>query len=349
MRRAGVPGDDRLRAYVEELTRIFKAAPSKHQAHERSRRVLEDISTDRSFITAILWRYLSIPESLNAKNYPVVGIDIELNPSYHLVANCWIPLPNSETNISTKAIHHHGNMLLTTVNLLGPGYEHWLFTQPKVVDPERELYEMEVVERERHAVHHVAFVDAWIPHLPVYPKRLSITLCLWSSQHPTSWVDYVKRIPWLSKHAAILRQRMVCAGLAKPLDLKVINYFDFYPTDDGFQAMKDRIEYTRGPNEDHLYNVFHVLQETGNDHLAPLVERELESGNVPFTNPQLIQRLLEDLRSGHRIQGRLSTCHFGIPHANFTTQEIEHVINLQRSRKGERPKVPLAVGALHAG
>ncbi len=61
MRRAGVPSDDRLRAYIEELTRIFKATPSKHQAHERSRRVLEDISTGRSFITAILWRYLSIP------------------------------------------------------------------------------------------------------------------------------------------------------------------------------------------------------------------------------------------------------------------------------------------------
>lgn len=325
----------RLLASINELTRIFKTAPSKHAAHDRSRPLLQEMSADRSLITAILWRYLSTPGVLDENNYPAVGIDIELNPYYHLVANCWIPRPNRETNISTKSIHHHGHMLLTTVALFGPGYEHWLFTRPRLVDPDRELYEMDVVERKRHSLHHLAFVDAWIPHLPVYPERLSITLCLWSSQHRTTWRDYVKRIPFLKDHDAVLRQIAACAGLGRALDLKVINYFDYYPKgDEGFKGMKNRIEYARGPNEDHLHSVFHVLQETQHDRFAPLITRQLESGRVPFRNPDLIKRLVQDLERGRPIEGRLSACHLSLPHATFTTEAIEETLAVLRSRRG---------------
>ena len=150
--------------YINELTRIFETAPSKHEAHFQSQSVLEDISCDYSFITAILRRHLSDPSVLNARNYPVVALDVELNSHYHLVANCWIPLPGHETNISTKAIHHHGKMLLTTTTIFGPGYEHWLFTKPTVLDPERELFSVEVTERRLHSLHDLAFVDASVPH-----------------------------------------------------------------------------------------------------------------------------------------------------------------------------------------
>ena len=335
--------DDHLSRYLNELTRIFKHAGCKHEAHRRSHRVLEDIAADGAFLTRVLRQYLLRPEAFNARNYPVVGIDIELNADYHLVANCWIPLPGRQTNISSKAIHHHGHMLLTTLSLFGPGYEHWLFTEPEVIDPERELYAMELVARERHELHNIAFVDAWKAHLPVYPERLSITLCLWSNQMPTTWKDQVKRVPLFKQREEALRRWAIKTGLANSLDLKLVNYFDFYPTADGFRGMRERQEYVRGPNEDHLRSVFHTIQNTGNEELAPLIERRVSAGGV--TNPQLVHELLQQLLSGRPIEGRLSDCHLNVPHATFTTQEIERSLEALKGRS--LSVVGSLVGAAH--
>ena len=324
----------RIEGYVGELTRIFKSASRKDEAHYQSRRVLEDISTDPSFITALLEKHLSSPTVLNAKNYPVVAVDLELNPYYHLVAHCWIPLPGRETDISTKAIHHHGTMLLTTVTVFGPGYEHWLFTEPTELDPERELYAMQVADRRLHGLHDVAFVDAHVPHLPLYPGALTITLALWSSKYKTTWKDYLKRVPILKRNEAALRRLAVGAGLAGQLDLKIVEYFDFYPVEGGFKGMRERLEFEFGPNEDYLRSLFHVVQQTGNDGLAPLVERHLESERVPLANRHVIMGLLGDLRSGRAIEGRLSECHLRVPHATFTAQDIERAITTLRAGKG---------------
>ena len=352
--------DAQLGRYVAELTRIFKTTSCKHEAHEHSRRILEDIAADRSFINRVLRHYLLTPGTLNVKNYPVVGMDVELNPYYHLVANCWIPLPGHERNISSKAIHHHGHMLLTTLTLFGPGYEHWLFTQPEELDGARELYTMDVVERKRHALHNIAFVDAWKAHLPVYPERLSITLCLWSNQFPTTWKDQIKRVPLFKRNEDALRRIAQRIGLSRSLDLKIVSYFDFYPTEEGFKGMRERMEFERGPNEDHLHSVFHTIQETGNEALSVLMKEQLESGNTVFANPTLIRHLLHDLQRGRPIEGRLSSCHLNIPHATFTTETIERALaalrrrtnagavgsSLQAEAPSTRPSV--VAGATHA-
>ena len=325
---------NRINTYGRELTRIFRTASCKHQAHERSRAVLEDISADRDFITAILWQYLSTPAVLNATNYPTVEISIRLNADYHLLVNCWIPLPSRETNISSKTIHHHGNMLLTTIGIFGAGYDHWLFSKPEAIDPANELYAMRLVERKRHILHDLAFVDAWVPHLPVYPGQLSLTLCLWSNQFPTTWRDHAKRIPLLKRHDKSLRRWAVRAGLAQSLDLKVVSYFDYYPTAEGFKGMRNRLEFPRGPNEDYLHSMFHVIQETGNDGLIPLIEQQLDTGSAAFTNPHLIRQLLRDLRQGRPIEGRLSACHLNVPHATFTTDAISETLAVLEQRRG---------------
>ena len=334
---------NRIDRYVAELTRIFKTASSKHQAHQHSRRLLEDISTDRLFITGILRSYLANPQVLNSRHYPVVGINIELNPDYHLVANGWIPLPNRDADVSTKAIHHHGTLLLSTATIFGPGYEHWLFTQPEELDPEKELYAMGVTERKLHPHHDVAFVGAFEPHLPMYPSGLTITLALWSGRSRTSWKDQLKRVPILKTNEQRLRRWVERIGLEKKLELKRACYFDFTPTEKGFKGMKDRIEFPLGPNEDYLQSLFHILQETGNDGLVPMVERHLEEARVPFVNQSRIQRLLEDLRQGHPVEGRLSDCHLGLSHATFRSQDVLRTVSALEAQK-DREAVPPSVG-----
>ncbi len=317
-----------MNQYLDALKKIFTSSRDKHEANYRSRSVLEDMSGDPEFFTAALAKHLQAPDSLNTRHYPVVGIDIELNHLFGLVANCWIPLPDRATNISTKAIHHHGEMLLSTVTAFGPGYEHWTFKKPELVDADTEKYSLAIIERAPHPLHHVAFVDSYVAHLPFYPGAVTITYALWSSRFPSGWKDRVKRMPLLQKNAANLRKIAARAGVAKQLDLKVVEYFDFYPTAEGFCGIKDRKEFERGPNTDYLPSLFQVIQETGNERLAPLIRKRLNSGES-LDNPQLIKELLLRLEQGLAIEGRLSPTHYGIERANFTRQAIEQALAAQ--------------------
>jgi hypothetical protein len=324
---------DPLGRYVSTLTAVFKRVRDKREAHRQSRPILGEMSTDAAVVTAILRRHLQRPGTLAWKHYPVLGIAVEHNPYYTLVANCWIPLPGRETDVSTKTIHHHGNMLLTTATSFGPGYEHWTFTRPEVVDPDTELYAMRLIERASHSRSHIAFVDAFIGHCPLYPSSLSITLALWSNQFSTTWRDVVKRLSLVRGHEETLRQLAVRVGLTRALDLKVIEYFDFYPTEVGFKGLKERIEFALGPNEDYLPSLFHVLQQTENEGLAPLVRARLDADGAA-QNQGLVRRLLHELERGKPIDSRLSSFHYNLAFANFKRSDIERALASQTPEPG---------------
>ena len=309
-----------------ELTRIFRAATDKRTAHERSRPLLEALSAEPVFLRETIARHLAKPGSLSTGNYPVVAMEIDTNPYFVLSMNAWIPLPDQRTDLSTKAIHHHGSMLLSTANLFGPGYEHWVFTRPEQVDDR--LYRMRVISSRTHGLHTVAFVDSWVPHLPVYPPELTVTLALWSSDKQMSWKDRVKRLPGMTGNEKRLRHVAHSLGLSRALDLKVVENFDYCPTENGFRNIEERLEFALGPNDDHVRNVLHLIQKTGNDALAPLIERRLtDAGMAPITT-----QLLGDLRAGRVIEGRLSDGHYTVPYANFTTRDIERSVALVAER-----------------
>src|SRR5207244_11470202 len=132
-----------------------------------------------------------------------------------------------------------------------------------------------------HPLPHVAFVDSYVAHVPFYPGSMTITYALWSSKFQANWKDRLKRVPLLQKNSARLKQLASRAGMAKHLDLKVVEYFDFYPTAKGFCGIRERKEFERGPNADYLPSLFQVIQETGNEHLTPLLKAQLNA-NLPL-------------------------------------------------------------------
>jgi hypothetical protein len=321
--------------YVSHLVSIFKQAPSKHEAHRRSTPVLQDMTGDKRFVRLALEEYLRRPGVLDARNYPVVGIEVALNEWFSLVLHGWIPRPDHSPKISSKAIHHHGELLLTTATVSGPGYEHWVFSRPRLLDAEKHLYEMAVTHREWHPAHHVAFVDAHIPHMPWYPPDTTMTLCLWSDQRPTTWKDRIKRIPLLKKNEYRLRAMASRLGVTnlfvQTIGLKLLEALDFYPADDGFHAIPERQEFDKGPNEDHLHSLFCLLQHTNNQGLASVVEEQLAA--LPaLENRGTVERLLADLRAGRPIEGRLSSCHLALPNAMFPQEAVERALAAQAKR-----------------
>src|SRR5687767_4858079 len=103
-----------VREVVASLQEVFRRASHKRAAHHLARPVLEQASREPRFFSEALASHLASPEPFNRLNYPVVSVPIDANPHFELVINCWIPLPTRQTDITTKPIHHHGEMLLST-------------------------------------------------------------------------------------------------------------------------------------------------------------------------------------------------------------------------------------------
>lgn len=317
--------DDVVARHVARLTAVFGENRDKHEAHGKSQGILEELAANPTVVRSILREYLSNPTNLNNLHYPVIGIKLEENVHFTLVANCWLPLPDGSSDISTKSIHHHGTMLLTTATAFGPGYEHWTFTRPTPVDDSTELFRFTVIESGNHGLHHVAFVDSYIAHVPLYPSSLSITLALWSDSLPTDWRNFLKRLPVVRDHTEELRRISSFFRLGKMLKIKAPRYFDFYPTKDGFRGLETRKEFALGPNEDYLHSLFHVLQRTQNVQLVSSIQSHIQNNSLA-TNAPLIRTLIGDLESGRPIESKLSTGHHGIATCNFHREDIKRAL-----------------------
>lgn len=114
-------------------------------------------------------------------------------------------------------------------------------------------------------------------------------------------------------------------GLRRQLQIKVVEGFDFYPVEGGFRVMHERKEFERGPNADHVASVFHVLQGTGNERLAPTIRLALADGRVKAAKAE-VTRQVERLERGAPIEGGLSRGQYDAPYADFTREDIQRPV-----------------------
>jgi hypothetical protein len=126
-------------------------------------------------------------------------------------------------------------------------------------------------------------------------------------------------------------------GLKRTLDLKVVDSFDFFPNGSEFQVMRERKEFQLGPTEDHLQSVFHVIQETGNEHLARSIRQHLDRGALSPVARVHVERLLGEMAQGRSIEGKLSSNHTGFDYANFTRDDVLRALRI--SNTNDRKKV----------
>jgi hypothetical protein len=313
----------RLRICTTELVRIFKRASSKHEAHQQSRQVLLDMAYDPACLRSALAAEIGRPGGLNTRHFPSLALPIANNVHFNLVANCFLPLPSGATNITTNSVHHHGHLLLTTVTAFGPGYEHWRFTTPRRIDGDQDLFSIALIDRERHGSGHAAFVDSFMPHAVIFPPSLTVTFALWSSQNAVTWRDHLKTVPGLQAHRDSLLGIVKRLGMWNAMGLNVDGYFDYYPAQRGFKGMRKRIQFERGSNEDFLFTLFHILQQTSNEDLAP--DDELLA-RVPVDNPSLVRRLAQQMKHGASIESRFSEGIHWLEHMNFSVEEIERTL-----------------------
>jgi hypothetical protein len=252
-----------LTAYLAQLRRAF-AARDRYEAHKAAAPILHTMVENRSVLHEILKQNLAQPDFLRRKrHHPVIGFPVEENTSFSLIASCFLPLPDRATDVSHQTIHHHGDLLLTTIAAHGQGYESVLFRKGWEIDHASRLARMEVDKRYTHRLGNVEFVDAYVPHIVFFPRELSITYALWSNRRKYP-LDRLRRAPFLQQFKEPLTTLAKKLGATRSLGINAIEYFDFFVEGGKVYALKERIfGYEPGSNENFVQNVCYVLQEVG--------------------------------------------------------------------------------------
>lgn len=308
---------DHINRAVAELTARFRRARDRREAHRLSRPILEDLAADERLIEAILARHLAQAASLAVPHYPGLSFHIARNRDIHLLANACMAHPEGHTHLTLKPIHDHRSLLLTTVTIHGPGYEHWLFSRPTPVDRGGARYRTRLLSRGPHRLGRPAFVDTTMAHTLTFPPALSLTLCLWTQEErqPTVAERALRRLR-LAGAEAVRRLPGSAPTLRPPRESPA----DFYPGGRELLGLKHRHAFPFGPAADYCQSLVHVLQETHCEDLAAMMRARLR--DLGPADRRAAERALDRLARGEAVEGRYSAGHTTDPTAIFTTADM---------------------------
>ena len=304
--------------YVEELRSIF-SQPDLYEAHEKCVPVMDAMARDRDFFPGVIRGCLSDPQYLDqVRHYPTLAFPIEENEDFTLVANVFLPLPDGNRDLSFQSIHHHGQLILTTVSAFGAGYESIVFKPGYSIDTETGLTDMQMDRFYQNEIHNLAFIDKLTPHVVFYPESVSITLALWSREKHEA-LDKMKKMKVLQSVKKPLKRIIEMAGLNAAVGLNEVDYNDFYPEDGKIWGLKGRLGYPEGTNENWLRNVFSVVQQYGFDDMDFLrqLKADCEARGQSAPSPW-IDRLL----AGETIDLEFEPSHLNVDKVNLSKREI---------------------------
>lgn len=250
--------------YLSQLRRIF-SQPDRRAAHHQCQPILRQLAQDPEFLPGIIRHNLATPGFLERTRInPVLAMDIDKNAEFEFIMHGWMPLPDRSTDLSHQSIHHHGNLLLTSVSPLGPGYESILFQPDFAIDSESGIAHLQPSRYYANALHNLEFIDSRTPHVVFYPPAVSITYALWCSEKPAVGAR-LKGSRLVQKYKGQAKSVLKALGLAKAAGLNVVEFFDFYLAEQKVWALKERITYPEGTHENYIQNLFHFLQQVAFD------------------------------------------------------------------------------------
>lgn len=311
-----------LDQYITSLTNIFKKNQPRI-AHKLSQSLLLEMAQDKNILLEIIDRNIKSNDFFLKKRInPVIALSIVDNPFITLVAHFWMPLPDRATNITHQSIHHHGRLLLTSVAPYGPGYESIIFKQGFTIDPSTEFTSIEIEKEYNNPLYNIEYIETKTPHVVFYPKDLSVTYALWTYDE-RSTLDKIRKNPFLQKNKKLILQFLNYIKGVSP-KINKIEYFDFFPSNANILAMKDRVMYPVGSNENFVHNVFYILQQVG--------YRDFEGLKKTLTAyPEKIKQqgftLISKIESKEQIQDIFDPIHLNIEKINFSRESLKLSVN----------------------
>jgi hypothetical protein len=307
-----------LTEYLEKLNVLFSNNNDLYKAHELSKGILKEMADNTELFHEIIKKNLMKEGFLLSKrNNPVIALEIEKTSSYTLVANCWMPLPDGNTNLTHQSIHHHGGLLLTSVAPVGPGYSSIIFKKGYKIK-EDQTVDITIDKDYSNTKGNLEFVDTFTPHVVFYPSEFSVTYALWS-ETKSSLLSKWKKNASVQKYKTQIKKILTLLGLRKKIGLNVIENFDFYPANGKILSMKERVVYPVGSNENFLKNIFYIFQKTGFNDCEFLKNLKLHKSKEEY---EKFDTLLKDFLLDKEFQNEFEPFHLGINKINFTREEL---------------------------
>lgn len=308
--------------YIAALTDTFKKNEPRI-AHASSKNLLLEMAQDKTILLEIIKRNITSKDFFLKKRInPVIALTIVDNPYITLVSHFWMPLPNRATNVTHQSIHHHGRLLLTSVAPYGPGYESIIFKKGFQIDPVTEHTHIEIEKEYKNPLYNLEYIETNTPHVVFYPKDLSVTYALWTYDQ-RSTLDKIRKLPFLQKNKKRIIQFLNFIKGSKNA-INKIEYLDFYPIGKSILAMKERVMYPVGTNENFIHNVFYILQHVGYTDFES-VKKILSS--YPESIQKQCLELMQQIENKQEIQDRFDPIHMNIEKINFSREAFEIGIN----------------------
>ena len=246
--------------HISEIIKNFQDNDDLYTAHNLSKEVMKKIIDDQDCLHKIIEHNLLQPAFFNKKrHYPTMSLNVYKNELIDIVINIYPELPSGSTkDVSFQSIHHHGNLMLSTIALSGPGYSSIVFEKKFFVSDKDKSYKMEAQENYQNVLGKYTFCDTYQPHVVFYPKRISSTFALWSKNKKSRFGTIKAFIPnKLKKNLSVFLSKF---GLKEKMQINIPENFDFYVENNLIFSMKDRIHYPIGSNDNFIQNIFYYFE-----------------------------------------------------------------------------------------
>lgn len=309
---------ERLNHYVTEIASIFRNEKDRYKAHQQAIPVLKAMGAEKEVLFDVFRKSLSDDEFISkSRHYPTLAFEIYQDKNVGISGNCFMPVPDRRTDLSVVSIHHHGKLLLTTVAAFGPGYHSLLFRKGFSIDKDSLITNLEIQKDYQFTEGSIEFVDSDQPHVVFFPPAPSITFAMWSYQDANSATQLLKNTFLVRKFKEPIRKTLKALGLVDKAGINVVEYLDFYPEKGRIKALKNRISFESGDNENFLTNVFYVLQNAGFNDTAFLNQLKAK-----HPSNKILHQLIDKLQNKVPIGDDFYDFHKNVPFVNFSKQEI---------------------------
>jgi hypothetical protein len=314
---------DKLSFYTNAISEVFRKEKDRHSAHSQANPILKEMGSKQEVLFDVFRQNLLDKKFINkARHYPNLAFEIYQDENVGISGNCFMPLPDRSTDLSFQSIHHHGKLLLTTVAAFGPGYESIVFRKGFTINPESKVTDMQIEKQYQFTKNCIEFVDSYQPHVVFFPNDVSITFAMWAYEKSNSVTQSLKNNFIIKKFKEPIRKLLKITGLLDKAGVNQVENFDFYPEGKQIKALKDRISFEEGTNENFLSNIFYILQSAGcRDVLF------LESLKTRHPANTFLHKLIDKYVAGDFIKDEFYEFHKNVKYVNLQKQEILNVFN----------------------
>jgi len=212
---------------LKEIANNFHSNKDKYAAHEKIRKLFEELCQDMSFIHSVIKDCISNPKFFKNSNnlyfYLLVEGDIII------AINLFPPITDKAKDITHDNIHHHGWRLLTTGVISGKGYETINFVKESHQNIEKNIVKLKIEEDFRHTIGVTKFLDSDQAHVVFHPESTTATLALWSANKNLMNQKIKRTLKNYPKLGKFTSNIVHIIGLNKLLGLNAKNNVQFVP------------------------------------------------------------------------------------------------------------------------